>query len=258
MRKYFGLISFLCGLSAIYFFALFFSAFWTSAWPLGEFYWSARAAFWLGVVALVSGVAGMVTSRPTQRRFYSALAGLALGAAFVGSSITIDRRAAQLPKIHDITTDTEDPPEFSKILEIRPEGTNSLVYDHKRNADRQRRAYPEVYTLARPFSYSLSFQQALKAARIMKWEIVAANEEKGVIEAIDNWSGIKTMVDEIVIRVRSKGLGNKVDVRSVSRYGASDGGSNARRIVEYLDELRKKILCAHKVFSPHCRAGRPE
>jgi len=44
--------------------------------------------------------------------------------------------------------------------------------------------------------------------------------------------------DDIVVRVRPDGSGSRVDVRSVSRVGRSDLGTNARRILRFLEALR--------------------
>ena len=43
--------------------------------------------------------------------------------------------------------------------------------------------------------------------------------------------------DDVVVRVRAEGSGSRVDVRSVSRLGGSDVGTNAARIREYLLRL---------------------
>ena len=59
----------------------------------------------------------------------------------------------------------------------------------------------------------------------------------GVIEATDTtfWFGFK---DDVVIHVRPADGGSRVDVRSLSRVGVGDAGTNAKRIRAYLDDLR--------------------
>jgi uncharacterized protein (DUF1499 family) len=73
----------------------------------------------------------------------------------------------------------------------------------------------------------------------MGWEIVAADSASGRIEATDQtfWFGFK---DDVVVRVRGVAGGSWVDVRSVSRVGGSDVGTNARRIRRYLERLREQ------------------
>ena len=44
--------------------------------------------------------------------------------------------------------------------------------------------------------------------------------------------------DDVVVRVRPEGAGSRVDVRSVSRVGRGDVGTNARRVRGFLEALR--------------------
>ena len=56
------------------------------------------------------------------------------------------------------------------------------------------------------------------------------------IEATDTtlWFGFK---DDVVVRITSAPTGSRMDVRSVSRVGKSDLGTNARRIEAYLSRM---------------------
>ena len=73
----------------------------------------------------------------------------------------------------------------------------------------------------------------------MGWKIVAADSTAGRIEATATtpWFGFK---DDVVVRVRPEGSGSRIDVRSVSRVGQSDVGTNARRIRAYLADLARR------------------
>jgi uncharacterized protein (DUF1499 family) len=68
------------------------------------------------------------------------------------------------------------------------------------------------------------------------WRIVAAVPIEGRIEASDItfWFGF---TDDIVIRITPSGKMSLVDIRSVSRVGLSDVGTNARRTRLFLMEL---------------------
>ena len=70
----------------------------------------------------------------------------------------------------------------------------------------------------------------------MGWEIVDANPGQGRIEATDAtfWFGFK---DDMVVRVAPTETGSRVDVRSLSRVGRSDVGTNAKRIRAFLARL---------------------
>ena len=84
-----------------------------------------------------------------------------------------------------------------------------------------------------------AFTRALAVAQDRGWEIVSADESTGRIEATDTtqWFGFK---DDVVVRLTAWGTGTRVDVRSVSRVGRGDVGTNARRIEEYLDSLQDR------------------
>jgi uncharacterized protein (DUF1499 family) len=81
-----------------------------------------------------------------------------------------------------------------------------------------------------------AFERALLVARDSGWEIVAAKREEGRIEATDTtfWFGFK---DDVVIRITPALDGSRVDVRSLSRVGKSDVGTNAKRIRAYFRKL---------------------
>jgi uncharacterized protein (DUF1499 family) len=74
----------------------------------------------------------------------------------------------------------------------------------------------------------------------MDWRIVAADEADGRIEATDRtwWFGF---TDDIVVRIRPEGAGSRVDVRSASRVGVGDFGTNAERVRAYLAEVREQL-----------------
>ena len=77
----------------------------------------------------------------------------------------------------------------------------------------------------------------------MGWTIVAADEAAGRIEASDRtfWFGF---IDDIVVRVRPTDAGSRIDVRSTSRVGVGDFGTNAARVRAYLAELDEQLNAA--------------
>lgn len=70
----------------------------------------------------------------------------------------------------------------------------------------------------------------------MDWKIQAAVPADGRIEATATtfWFQFK---DDIVVRVRAHDNGSIIDVRSESRVGKSDVGTNAARVRAYLAKL---------------------
>ncbi len=78
-----------------------------------------------------------------------------------------------------------------------------------------------------------------QALRHSRWDIVSIDRPNGLIEATDTtlFFGFK---DDVVVRVQTAPGGSRVDVRSVSRVGGSDVGTNAKRIRAYLGRLRQE------------------
>ncbi len=62
----------------------------------------------------------------------------------------------------------------------------------------------------------------------------------GIIEATDTttWFGFR---DDVVIRVTDEGSERLVDIRSKSRVGGSDLGTNAERIRKFIEELEEVL-----------------
>ena len=124
------------------------------------------------------------------------------------------------------------------MLPLRKNATNPADYGGPEIAAQQHSAYPDIQPLALPIPNQQAFTQALQAAEAMGWAIVATNPVEGRIEATDTtfWFGFK---DDIVVRIQPRGDGSRVDIRSVSRVGKSDVGTNAQRIRAYSRRLSK-------------------
>jgi uncharacterized protein (DUF1499 family) len=143
--------------------------------------------------------------------------------------------AQGLPKIHDISTDTSDPPAFVAVLPRRQGARNPVDY-RPETALLQQRGYPDIAPQRLQVSPGEAFARAELAARAMGWLVVDVAPGALRIEATDTTLlfGFK---DDIVIRVRPQDQGSIVDVRSVSRIGVSDMGTNAKRIRAFLKKL---------------------
>jgi uncharacterized protein (DUF1499 family) len=144
--------------------------------------------------------------------------------------------AKKVPPIHDISTDLERPPGFVALLPERRAAPNGADYGGPQVAAQQKKAYPDIGPKILPVSPPDAVQKATDVARAMGWTVVASDAVQGRVEATatTSWFGFK---DDVVVRVRPEGAGSRVDVRSVSRVGRSDVGTNARRIREFLARL---------------------
>lgn len=132
------------------------------------------------------------------------------------------------PQIHDITTDTIDPPQFVTAEKERGEGANTLAIKEDFIAQ-QKAAYPDLQALRTVLSQEDAFTRALEIASSLGWRVYYENRNTGIIEAVDI-TGIMAFKDDVVIRVRTDAAGTKLDLRSVSRVGLGDLGANAERI----------------------------
>lgn len=143
-----------------------------------------------------------------------------------------------VPMIHDITTDTDDPPQFDAVLKLRQGALNSAAYGGLQTAEQQHKAYPDIVPLVLDLSPEQSFARSLTAAKKLGWTVISRNEEKGIIEATDTtfWFGF---TDDIVIRISPQDKGSRIDLRSLSRVGKSDLGANAKRVREFLKAVKK-------------------
>jgi hypothetical protein len=142
------------------------------------------------------------------------------------------------PPIHDITTDTADPPVFSAAMDRRGAASNSLQIDPE-TIEAQISAYPELATIHTDASIESAFYRAGAIARELGWEIYREDLNAGYIEAVET-TAIMGFKDDIVIRLRTNAGGTLVDLRSVSRVGLGDLGANAARIAAFIELFNAK------------------
>jgi len=207
---------------------------WSFRTGFGFMKWGAYLGLLAGAVALIQ----LVVPRWRGGRPSLLVLAVLLGALAAGVPWYWRRLASRVPPIHDISTDTADPPAFVAVLPLRADAPNPAAYGGPELAAEQARGYPDIHPLVLPAtSPDAAFARARAAARDAGWTIVAADSTAGRVEATATtvWFGFK---DDVVVRIRPEGQGSRVDVRSVSRVGTSDVGTNARRIRVYLDRLR--------------------
>lgn len=205
--------------------------------------WEFRTGFlllrwgaYLGIFAAGLGILSLLWPGNGLPRWRAVAAiGLGLLAALVPYRWM--RQGQGVPPIHDISTDLERPPEFRAVLPLRADAPNPAEHGGPALAAEQREAYPDIRPLRLEMGPGDAFARTLAEAKAMGWEIVAADSALGRIEATETtrWFGFK---DDVVVRITPVPGGSRVDVRSVSRVGKGDVGTNAARIRDYLDRLR--------------------
>ena len=176
------------------------------------------------------------------------LAGLVCSLAYLGFIGYWVNVGMNVPQIHDITTDLDNPPEF-QVLKLRPDdfadvpGRGDPKYAGMDAIERWKllhsKAYGDIRTITVPLPVDRAVALAEQVALKRGWEIAASSPEEGRLEAVDTVSLFR-FKDDVVVRVQPGpgGLTSQIDVRSVSRVGRSDLGVNAKRIRGFLKDLQ--------------------
>ncbi|MFI5304024.1 MAG: DUF1499 domain-containing protein [Nitrospiria bacterium] len=207
-------------------------------WHFGFGFSILKFCFYGAIATLILWVVGIIRIRKaiSRKRLIKAVSTLLIILILIMIPLNLIGRAKHFPRIHDITTDFEDPPLFRSILLLRKDSPNSAAYGGPEVSALQKKGYPDIKPLFLSIPPDQAFEKALEKANELKWEIVDANAAEKRIEATDTtfWFGFK---DDIVIRITPSNGGSRIDLRSVSRVGLSDVGTNALRIRRYLDQF---------------------
>ena len=199
-----------------------------------------RVALYVGAACTVLGIVLALVPKVRMEQLGAMLLSIFIGAATVTPILLQVKKARSLPYIHDLTTDTVNPPVFVDVAPLRADAPNPVEYGGDEIAAKQRAGYPDLGPLRVSKAPEAVFEPAVAAAEAMGWEIVATEPAEGRIEATETtfWFGFK---DDVVIRIRPDGSGSIIDMRSKSRVGGSDIGANAARIERYLAELSGRL-----------------
>ncbi len=168
-----------------------------------------------------------------------AVIGFFLGVFLLAYPGYLAARAYQLPPVRDITTDLVNPPRFDALSRLRPRGTSD--YPGPEAANLQKQGYPDLGSLQVLSNTRQTYDATLAIVTKHKWRVVDARppspqRRDGTIEAV-----ARTLVmgfrEDIVIRITPLQTGAQIDVRSASRFGPHDFGSNASRVRGLLEEI---------------------
>lgn len=210
------------------------------------------AGFLLTVIGTVIAIVGLLAAAAKRCPIPSAatLVGIVAGLALTGYMLSWLSRGLSTPPIHDITTDPGDPPAFVAVIGLRarahavnaPEyvrqmrGPGGRIIDVPRL---QQKYYPDVRQLQLALPPAQALDKALRVARELGWRIDAQVPAEGRLEATaqTTFFGFK---DDVVVRVRASGTGSRIDVRSESRVGLGDVGTNAARIRAFLKRMAQQ------------------
>ena len=170
----------------------------------------------------------------------SALMGLALSAALISYPAFELFRGIAEPAISDVSTDVIDPPRFHSIAVLRPRNANSPDHPGFITSELQRKYYPSLRSFEFDSEPGELYAAILMLVQRNGWRLIdniaPAPGRDGRIEATV-MTAIMGFREDISIRLRSVGTIVRVDMRSASRFGQRDFGTNARRINGFLKQL---------------------
>jgi hypothetical protein len=204
------------------------------------------AGLLLALAAIVAGGAALIQiwrrgSHGAGRAVLAILCGLLVLAVPGAAAVLV----IDLPAIHDITTDPDDPPAFTGAAAQRAPGENPAGYLREDTIGQQDAAYPEIEPLMLDFPPDDVYAAATALVGDWGWTVLDAGVAPGengvaLIQARGK-SLILGLPQDIAIRIRPDGDGARVDMRSANRVGRHDLGWNARRTETFLRELGQRI-----------------
>ncbi len=210
-------------------------------------WWDFRFGFVLMRWAVYFALAGVVIGGllllvKNTRRGPTAILVTALVVSLATAAIPLSllQQARSLPRIHDITTDVVEIPQFVAIVPLRADAPNPVEHAGGEVITQQQSAYPDIKTYETNAPAEQVFAAALAVAEDLGWQVVDQSPAEGRIEGYHTtfWFGF---VDDVVIRIRPVDGSTHVDMRSKSRVGLSDVGKNAARIRQFMDALDQRL-----------------
>lgn len=192
----------------------------------------AEGAVYAAALGMVLSLVGLWRSRLQRGGVVLGLLGVLLTLPVLGMALQWEYATRTYPPINDISTDTDNPPEFWDM-------PNPMAYPGAAVAKQQRAGYPDLAPLTLPRAPPAVFEQALQLVQARGWTVVGSDAAEGRIEAVAT-SRLFGFVDEVTIRIAQEGSGSRVDMRSRSRLGQIDRGTNARRIRSWLADLQAR------------------
>jgi len=205
------------------------------------------AAVAVALAALLLFAAACATIwRSGARGFGVALVGLFFVVATLAYPAYLAYEAVRLPVLADVSTDPADPPDFSRsatALAAR-QGVNHPQPPPETRAV-QRAAYPDAEPIVVDLELDDAVQTVLKAANVRGWRLVEQRPPgpKSGDAHLDFLDKTRLMGFDVDVTVRLHPLAGqtRIDVRSASRYGRHDFGSNANRISTFAEELQNQL-----------------
>ena len=205
------------------------------------------AALAIACASGLCGIAALATIWRTGQRgtAIAVFSGLA-AAAMLAYPAWLGFEAFRVPQISDISTDIADPPSFSRSSRVLAARFGTVPVEAPRaTRDVQGKAYPAIEPIVLDLEADEVYAVVQKAIAARGWKVIeqvgpGGRSGVGHIDAIERGL-ILGLPDDIAVRIRPLAGRTRVDVRSVSRFGRTDFGSNARRILRFSEELGNQL-----------------
>lgn len=150
------------------------------------------------------------------------------------------------PPIHDVTTaDEGGQPQFFWAADVRTANDNPLQRSSEAHA-RVHRLQKQTYDDLRPLVLSgvspeAVFKEAVSLVEDRGWRLIG-QEPYRRLEATAV-TGLLRFEDDVLLEVSQQSAAQvRVDMRSVSRVGKGDLGTNYRRIRAFFEDLKQRLL----------------
>jgi uncharacterized protein (DUF1499 family) len=220
---------------------------WSYGAGLGALRYALPAAVAGGVLAIVAWIIGRRQRVRTGWLNALALVTALLFAGYLGNMIITAR---SLPAIHDVATNLDELPQFSR-LGVRADNLDKIpdqgraelkaLAPEERWKALHRQAYGDLQPLRLAAPPVQVLQRAEQLARERGWAVAGVDPAAGTLEATATTLFFR-FKDDVVVRVRpdpERPGGSVVDMRSISRVGGSDIGVNAKRVRRFLADLEE-------------------
>jgi uncharacterized protein DUF1499 len=217
--------------------------------------WSFRAGlsalrylFFAAAAGAVLGLVGLIMARRRAKLMLANLLALVVALGFVLYLGNLVRIAKSVPAIHDVTTNLDDVPQFTR-LPVRADNLESIPDEGRPELKAMapearwkavhRAHYGDLRTVRLATPPQEMVRRVAALVRDRGWNTALVDDREGSVEATDT-STFFRFKDDVVVRVRpAPGGGSLVDMRSISRVGVSDVGVNAKRVRSFLADLQK-------------------
>lgn len=196
--------------------------------------------FLLSIIGTLVGLLGIFLTRTPQAqagRKRAVLATVVCVLIAVPIFLTLIS-SRKYPPINDITTDFDNPPEFTYAQQLQHEPNRDMKYNKAKYADRQQQGYGPIGPIKEHLDPTAAFARVREVAKASpNWTITYTDPATKTLEVVAT-SKLWHFNDDVVIQIRPAPDGTSlIEMRSKSRDGIGDFGVNARRIRHFFDRV---------------------